>query len=194
MWLRTSCNLAFQMGDFTPLILMLRPRSGMQQWVAREAYTLSPSVPVEEYTDIFGNLCQRMVAPAGEFSVHTSAEVMTADVVDTAPGAFFVEIQNLPDTVLLYLVPSRYCESGRFGNLARDIVGGVQLGYDQVYRISEWIRDSIRYTPGSSAFPLSAVAMSVDSHGCELDAIGIGAAELHRLSAWVFICRCCHCR
>ena len=41
------------MGDYTPLILMLRPRSGMQQWVAREAYTLSPSVPVEEYTDIF---------------------------------------------------------------------------------------------------------------------------------------------
>jgi hypothetical protein len=46
------------MGDFTPLILMLRPRSGVQQWVAREAYTLSPRVPVEEYTDIFGNLRQ----------------------------------------------------------------------------------------------------------------------------------------
>ena len=68
------------MGDYTPLILMLRPRSGMQQWVAREAYTLSPSVPVEEYTDIFGNLCQRLVAPAGAFSVRTSADVMTADV------------------------------------------------------------------------------------------------------------------
>ena len=50
------------MGDYTPLVLMLRPRSGMQQWVAREAYTLLPSVPVEEYTDIFGNLCQRLVA------------------------------------------------------------------------------------------------------------------------------------
>lgn len=50
VWLRTTCNLEFQMGDFTPLILMLRPRSGSQQWVAREAYTLSPGVPVEEYT------------------------------------------------------------------------------------------------------------------------------------------------
>jgi hypothetical protein len=61
MWIRTTCDLAFQMGDPTPLILMLRPRSGAQQWVAREAYTLTPSVPVEEYTDIFGNLCQRLV-------------------------------------------------------------------------------------------------------------------------------------
>ena len=41
MWLRTTCNLEFQMDDFTALILMLRPRSGMQQWVAREAYTPS---------------------------------------------------------------------------------------------------------------------------------------------------------
>ena len=100
MWLRTTCNLEFQMGDVTPLILMLRPRSGHQQWVARETYTLSPSVAVEEYTDIFGNLCQRLMVPAGVFSVRTSADVMTADVVDKAPGAFFVEIQNLPDAVL----------------------------------------------------------------------------------------------
>jgi hypothetical protein len=92
MWLCTSCNLEFQMGGLTPLILMLRPRSGSQQWVAREAYTLSPSVPVEEYTDIFGNLCQRLVVPAGSFSVHTSADVMTADVVDKAPGAFFLNM------------------------------------------------------------------------------------------------------
>ncbi len=103
-----------------------------RQWVSREAYTLSPAVPVEEYTDIFGNLCQRLVAPAGTFSVHTSADVMTADVVDKAPGAFFVEIQNLPDAVLTYLLPSRYCESDRFGDLARDLVDGVQPGYDQV--------------------------------------------------------------
>ena len=63
MWIRTTCNLEFQLDDPTPLILMLRPRSGLQQWVAREAYSISPSIPVEEYTDIFGNLCQRMVAP-----------------------------------------------------------------------------------------------------------------------------------
>lgn len=182
MWLRTTCNLKFQMGDSTPLILMLRPRSGMRQWVAREVYTLSPSVPVEEYTDIFGNLCQRMVAPAGEFSVYTSADVMTADAVDEAPGAFFVEIQNLPDTVLLYLLPSRYCESDRFGSLARDIVDGVRLGYDQVYRISDWIRKSIRYTPGSSAFPLSATEVNVQREGVCRDLAHFGIALCRSIS------------
>ncbi len=182
MWIRTVCNLAFQFSESTPLILMLRPRSGIQQWVAREAYTLSPSVPVEEYTDIFSNLCQRMVAPAGEFSVHTTADVMTADVVEKAPGACFVEIQNLPDTVLLYLLPSRYCESDRFGDLAREIVDGVQPGYDQVYRISDWIRSSIRYTPGSSVFPLSAVEVNVQGEGVCRDLAHLGIALCRSIS------------
>ena len=182
MWIRTTCNLEFQMAESTPLILMLRPRSGLQQWVSREAYTLLPSVPVEEYTDIFGNLCQRLVAPSGGFSVHTTAEVMTADRVDRGPGAFFVEIQNLPDSVLLFLLPSRYCESDRFGNLARDIVDGVQPGYDQVSRISDWIRNSIRYTPGSSVFPLSAVEVNSQSEGVCRDLAHLGIALCRSIS------------
>ena len=182
MWIRATCNLEFQMADPTPLILMLRPRSGHQQWIAREAYTLTPSVPVEEYTDIFGNLCQRMVAPTGNFSVHTTADVMTADVVDKAPGAFFVEIQNLPDAVLLYLLPSRYCESDRFGDLAREIVDGAQFGYDQVFTISEWIRNSIQYTPGSSAFPLSAVEVNSQHVGVCRDLAHLGIALCRSIS------------
>jgi len=79
MWLRTSCNLSFTVTSPTPFILMLRPRSGAQQWVAREIYTLKPSVPAVEFTDGYGNLCQRLVAPPGEFSIHTSADVLTAD-------------------------------------------------------------------------------------------------------------------
>ncbi len=182
MWIRTTCNLEFEMGDPTPLIFMLRPRSGIQQWVARETYTLSPYIPVVEYTDIFGNLCQRMVAPAGQLSVHTSAVVKTMDIVDKTPGANFVEIQDLPDEVLMYLRPSRYCESDRFGNLTREIVNNAQIGYDQVYRISEWIRHSISYTPGSSAFPLSAVEVNLQGNGVCRDLAHLGIALCRSIS------------
>lgn len=165
MWMRTTCNLEFQLEVDTPMIFMLRPRSGNDQWIAREAYTLTPSIPVVEYTDIFGNLCQRMVAPAGAFSVNTSADVKTVNAVAQAPGANFEEIQNLPDPVLMYLLPSRYCESDRFGNMARDIVQDVSLGYDQVSKISDWVRSNISYVPGSSAYPLSAVEVNQQGEG-----------------------------
>jgi transglutaminase-like putative cysteine protease len=182
MWIQTTCNLEFQLSDPTPLILMLRPRSGIQQWIERETYSLSPSVPAKEYTDIFGNLCQRMVAPAGEFSVHTSAEVLTTELVDIAPGAAFMEIQELPDGVLTYLLPSRYCESDRFGNLAREISDGVPLGYDQVHKISDWIKSSIPYTPGSSVFPLSAVEVNTQGNGVCRDLAHLGIALCRSIS------------
>ena len=181
-WIKATCDINFQMDACTPLVLMLRPRSGSQQWVARESYTLSPHVPVVEYTDGYGNLCQRLVAPEGAFSIHTSAEVMTADEFDTAPGAYFVEIQNLPESVLAYLLPSRYCESDRFGDLARDIAGGVQPGYDQVASIDRWVRNSIRYTPGSSPFPVSATEVNMRGEGVCRDLAHIGVALCRSIS------------
>lgn len=182
MWLRASCNLEFQMGASTPLVLMLRPRSSAQQWVAREAYTLAPSVPVAEYTDLLGNLCQRLVAPPGPFCVRTSADVLTADEADRAPGAAFVDIQNLPDAVLTYLLPSRYCESDRFGALARQVSAGAQLGYDQVERISCWIHNTIEYAPGSSVLPLSAVEVHMCGKGVCRDLAHLGVAMCRGIS------------
>lgn len=182
MWIKAACNLGFQLETSTPLILMLRPRSGTEQWVACESYKLTPYVPVVEYTDIYGNLCQRLVAPVGEFSIHTLAEVMISDELDTAPGAYFVEIHNLPESALAYLLPSRYCESDRFGDLARDIVAGEQLGYDQVVSIDRWIRNFIQYTPGSSFFPISAVEVKERSEGVCRDLAHLGIAICRSIS------------
>jgi len=161
---------------------MLRPRSDIEQWIARESYTLLPSVPVHEYTDIFGNLCQRLIAPVGAFSVHTTAEVKTTNDVEKAPGACFVEIQNLPDETLKYLLPTRYCESDQFGNMAREIVNEVALGYDQVNTISDWIRNSIRYIPESSSFPLSAVEVNLQGYGVCRDLAHLGIALCRSIS------------
>ncbi len=182
MWLQTSCDLEFDITVATPFVLMLRPRSGAQQWIAREEYKLKPSVPVVEFTDDYGNLCQRLIAPAGAFAVHTAAEVMTADYVDRAPGAPFVEIQYLPDAVLSYLLPSRYCESDRFCQMATSITSGQLLGYDQVAAIEAWLRNSIRYEPGISDIPLSAVEVNYKQSGVCRDLSHLGIALCRSLS------------
>ncbi len=182
MWLHTSCDLAFDISVPTPFVLMLRPRSGAQQWVAREEYRLVPSVPVFEFTDGYGNLCQRLIAPPGAFAVRTAAEVMTADHVDQAPGAPFVEIQNLPDAVLSYLLPSRYCESDRFGQMATEITAGQRPGYDQVAAIVAWLRTTIRHQSGSSDIPLSAVEVNSRQSGVCRDLSHLGIALCRSLS------------
>jgi transglutaminase-like putative cysteine protease len=162
--------------------MMLRARSGAQQWIAREEYRLLPSVPVFEFTDAYGNLCQRLVAPCGTFAVHTAAEVMTADVIDRAPGTPFTEIQYLPDAVLSYLLPSRYCESERFGELAGTIVSGATPGYDQVMTIETWLRRHVRFEPGSSQVPVSAGEVESRRRGVCRDLAHLGIALCRSLS------------
>jgi len=161
---------------------MLRPRSGAQQWVAREEYRLEPSVPVFEFTDHYGNLCQRLIAPAGAFGVYTSAEVMTADYVDQAFGAPFIEVQNVPDDVLGYLLPSRYCESDRFHQMATEITAGQQPGYDQVSAIVSWLRNTISFRPGSSEIPVSAAEVNSRQVGVCRDLAHLGIALCRSLS------------
>ncbi len=182
MWLRTCCDLRFEITVPTPFVLMLRPRSGAQQWIAREEYKLAPSIPVFEFTDDFGNLCQRLTAPVGEFYIHTAAEVMTADSIDRAPGAPFIDIQSLPDDTLKYLLPSRYCESDRFGQMAADITADRWLGYDQVAAIEQWLRAHVSYIPGSSDIPVSAIEVNQRQCGVCRDLAHLGIALCRSLS------------
>ena len=163
--MRTECDLYFDVAFYTPFVFMLRPRSGAEQWIAQERYAITPSVQVTEFTDGYGNLCQRLIAPPGDFAVRTSADVMTSTYIDTAPGAPFVPVQDLPESTLPYLLPSRFCEADRLAELAREVTAGAQPGYDQVALINYWVQDAVRYTPGSSQTANSAVEVRQRGYG-----------------------------
>jgi hypothetical protein len=144
---------------------MLRPRSGLGQWVVREEYTLEPSTPIVEYTDSYGNLCQRLMTPEGVFRVYTTACVETADAIDVEPDAPYLPVQNLPDTVLQFLLPSRYCEADRLGDLASEIVGDSAPGYGQVEAIRHWIHTNVTYEYGTSDASTSAIDIAKNHVG-----------------------------
>ncbi|SEF79632.1 transglutaminase domain-containing protein [Marinobacterium lutimaris] len=182
MWLQTSCELNFDIAVPTPFILMLRARSGAQQWVSREEYFIDPNVPVFEFSDAYGNLCQRLVAPPGGFRIATRSDVRTAETMDRGFGAAFMEIQTLPDSVLHYLLPSRFCESDRFCDMATEITAGCYLGYDQVAAIESWVRNNICYEPATSAVPASAAEINQRGAGVCRDLAHIGIALCRSLS------------
>jgi transglutaminase-like putative cysteine protease len=182
MLLRTSCYLEFSISVPTPFIFMLRPRSGAQQWIAKEEYRHKPSVPILEFSDIYGNLCQRLTAPPGIFTLSTSYEVVTSDTSDSSPGAPFIDIDCLPDSALHYLLPSRFCESDRFVNLATHITQGYYPGYDQVAAIENWIRANIMYEMEGSDIQLSATEVNQRGAGVCRDFSHLGIALCRSLS------------
>ncbi|KAA5823536.1 transglutaminase family protein [Algibacter amylolyticus] len=182
MWLRVSCNLVFDIEIPTPFILMLRPRSGAQQWIERDEFKITPNTPITEFTDDYGNLCQRILAPAGQLSIYTTADVETSEVLDLDFGAPFVEIQNLPNDLLCYLLPSRYCESDRFNDLATSITANYLPGFNQVAAIEDWLRNTISFIPGSTAYPISATEVYNKKCGVCRDLAHLGIALCRSLS------------
>lgn len=157
MRLEASCKIIFQTDEFVPAILMLRPRSGWGQWVSREEYAFKPRVPVIEFTDIFGNLCQRVVIPPGVMNLFACCTVDTPDEVDVDVNATYILPGNLPEGVLHFLYPSRYCPSDQLSGLAGEIVQGAKPGYPQVEAIRAWMHAHVDYRYGSSTQATTAL-------------------------------------
>ncbi|WP_431688954.1 transglutaminase-like domain-containing protein [Hahella sp. NBU794] len=107
---------------------------------------------------------------------------MTSNYIDEEPGGYFVDIQYLPDSVLKYLLSSRYCESDYFNEMARQITHNQRPGYDQVVQIESWLLSTIQFQPGSSLLPLSAIEVNQRQIGVCRDLSHLGVALCRSLS------------
>lgn len=164
MILDASCKLVYQLAEPVAALFMLRPRSGWAQWLMREEFHIHPDVPVVEYSDMYGNLCQRIIMPPGEFHVFVQFRAKVPDFLDVEPWAQVSPVEQLPTDILHFLLPSRYCQSDRLADLALSIVGNSPQTYQQAALIQEWIHQEIRYeyqTSDSSTSALDTVESRV---------------------------------
>jgi transglutaminase-like putative cysteine protease len=105
-----------------------------------------PVVEVRQYIDDFGNICGRVLAPAGRFVMSTDFVIGDSGLVDDyAPDAIQIAPHNLPDEVLIFLLGSRYCETDRLIDLAWSLFGGTPLGWPRVQAICDFVHDHIRF-------------------------------------------------
>ena len=164
MKLHASCSLMATAPSDCPVIAMLRPRSGAAQTVLHDHYALQPAMPMAEYIDSFGNLCQRFMVPQGALALQVAVVVTVERHIDTAPQAPRMPVEQLPHDVLAYLLQSRYCPSDKMDEQARHIVGHALPGYDQAEQIRAWIHAMLLYQYGVSTATTDA-----------LDTLGHGA-------------------
>ena len=157
MLLSVGCTLAYEVlsptANFT--FNILANRDGCQHLV-EEGVRLTPDVPIGERTATSkGNRVFRVEAPAGHFEVVYRAQVEVnrpaapAEVKADNPG-------RLPLSILTYMLPSRYCESDRFTQMAWDLFGKIPQRGDQVREICRWVDATLVYAPGATDFHTSA--------------------------------------
>lgn len=106
----------------------------------------SPVVHVRQYIDSFGNICSRVLAPAGRFVVSADFVIRDSGLPDDyAPDAIQIAAQDLPDETLIYLLGSRYCETDRLSDLAWSLFGRTPLGWPRVQAIVDYVHDHIAF-------------------------------------------------
>lgn len=174
MLLDSSVTLDYHAQAPVAAIFMLRPRSGWAQWIVREEYLIKPSVQVVEFTDLYGNLCQKLVIPEGPFSIATQCRASVPDDIDVDASAEISPVAQLPPEVLHYLLPSRYCQSDKLGDLATSIVGPNPTSYQQVAQIRAWIHANVTYESGASDSSTSALETSQTLRGVCRDFAHLG--------------------
>ncbi|HPE70869.1 MAG TPA: transglutaminase family protein [Candidatus Competibacter sp.] len=147
MLIRAGYDIIFEHPAPTPIITMLYLHPSRGPSIRRGDYLLvEPSVQVSDYTDVFGNRCGRLVAPAGPIRFWNDAVVEDSGQPDPRnPAAEQHEIHDLPDAALTFLMPSRYCEVDRMVDLAWQLFGTVPKGWARVQAICDFVHNHIMF-------------------------------------------------
>jgi transglutaminase-like putative cysteine protease len=159
-----------------PCMLMLRPQSGDAQSILRNDLHTSVPCAMREYADSYGNTCMRTVIPAGPFRLDSHIVADCSDEIDVHPTAPFVPMEALPDQVLPFILPSRYCEADLLADKAREIAGTATPGYPKVEAIRQWIHDHFQYAYGTTNSSSSARDVIASGTGVCRDYAHVGIA------------------
>lgn len=131
----------------TPMIFNLNVHfTRVSDLVGRDDLVFDPAVPIAAYRDSFGNWCTRIVAPTGRFRITADALVNDTGLVDAVvPGARQLEVQDLPEETLLFLLGSRYCETDRLSETAWNLFGNAPTGWGRVQAICDYVHGHITF-------------------------------------------------
>jgi transglutaminase-like putative cysteine protease len=147
MIIRAGFDIAFELPQPTPMILMLSVHPSRAKDVLTDPSILvTPSLPLHNYRDTFGNQCTRVMAPAGLVGFSSSFDVRDTGFPDeVCRDARRHPVEELPDETLLYLMGSRYCDTQKLSDFAWRTFPHSGSGWETVQAICDFAHSQIEF-------------------------------------------------
>ena len=147
MQLRAGYELIYLFSQPTPIILVVNIHySRASDIIVPDRLVAEPFVPILAYRDGFGNLCHRVLAPAGRLRLTADSLIHDSGLPDPVdPSAAQHDVQNLPEETLVFLLGSRYCETDLLSQQAWDLFSSTPPGYARVQAICDFVHRHIAF-------------------------------------------------
>ncbi len=166
MRLTVRATATYELAAETFLCLMIEPPLvGPAHRVERERLVTTPTTYGELIRDLYGNPRRHLVAGKGLFWFDFTGEIeavpngpVPAEAVQHAP-------QEIPPEVMIYTLPSRYCQSDLLARMARSEFGDLPAGGGRVRGIAEWVRRHVEYRYGTTDSLTSAFDTATERVG-----------------------------
>jgi transglutaminase-like putative cysteine protease len=147
MLIRAGYEITYECPRPTPMVLMLSLHpSRLGDLTAPAPMAFDPPMPVRHYRDLYGNVCSRVAALAGAFTVSSGFLVNDSGLPDIVePDAEQLPVEELPDDVLVYLLGSRYCDTDHLSNLVWSLFGEGPGGWPRVQAICDYVNSRLTF-------------------------------------------------
>src|SRR6185436_703139 len=182
MKIRAGFDLTYECPQPTPMLLALDLHpSRRSDLLSDDAIHFDPAIEARSYLDGFGNVCRRIIAPAGPLNITTDFLIHDSGRPDSVElDATQHEIRDLPNDVLVFLLGSRYCDTDRLGDIAWATFSSTPPGWHRVQAICDFVHDHLTFDY------LKADALR-SAHGGFHDKVGVCRDFAHLA---ITLCRC----
>jgi transglutaminase-like putative cysteine protease len=164
--IKVGCELEYNVTQQTSCMFLVAAAQTDFQRVRDETFKVTPSKKATiKSVGLEGNRIVRLQVKPGPLKIQYDATVDLRPDLENPPDIAESLYEELPDEVLPYLNPSRYCESDRLSRMAWKNFGELAPGYSRVEKICDWTNDHLQYLSGSTDVRSSACDVLVQGAG-----------------------------
>jgi len=164
--IQVGCDLTYSVTNSTSFLFNVAAARTGHQTINEESLQLSPNIRYE--TSSLGTediQVYRLTVDPCDLQLQYRAIVELRPEMYNTSGIIETGYSQLPNEVLPYLNPSRYCESDRLTHFALRMFGNVEPGFSRVTAICDWINNNLDYQSGSTGETTSACDVLIQRVG-----------------------------
>lgn len=168
--------LRYKINMPTEMILLIHVAIKHDYHILKEDLSFSQPVKWHMFEDEThqNRFIRFQIQPCTQLSIRYTATVAYHLIDQDLSHLRELQVKDLPDDILKYLLPSLYCNSDVLMDMAQRTFGHLPPGYWRVKAIEEWIFQHVQYQSGTSNHLTTATDVLVQRAGVCRDFAHLG--------------------